>query len=91
MNMTTTKEETEIIRKIAKRATALFNAFGSRYTTINALMNISAAHCNACPLKLAELLAADDFNFSHDIAGIRLNLNRATGKIENCFLPRFSK
>jgi len=44
-----------------------------------------------CPLKLQELLDADDFNFYHDILGIRRNLNRKTKQLENCFLPRYAR
>ena len=43
-----------------------------------------------CPLKLQELLDADDSNFYHDIIGIHNNLNRQTKKLENCFLPRYA-
>lgn len=54
-------------------------------------MDITATHANGCPLKLAELLAADDFNFSHDVAGIYRHLDRTTGKLLDCFLPRFAQ
>lgn len=52
-------------------------------------MDITAAHI-ANPLKLEALLNADDFNFNHDICGIRANINRDSGEMNNCFLPRFS-
>lgn len=56
---------------------------------MGAEMDIMAAHLD-CPMKLDELLAADDFNFLHDVFGIRKNLNRKTGKLDNCFVPRFA-
>lgn len=37
---------------------------------------------------LAQRLAADDFNFWHDINGIQRNLDRQTGRLQNRFLPR---
>lgn len=37
-----------------------------------------------------QLYNADDFNFCHDIIGIQNNINRTTGKFENCFIPRYS-
>jgi hypothetical protein len=37
------------------------------------------------------LLAADDFNFIHDVGGIQRHMNRETGKLENCFLPRCAR
>lgn len=53
------------------------------------LMDLMACHANGCPLRLAEFLAADMQDFSHDYYGIRNHLNRGTGKLEDCFTPRF--
>lgn len=53
-------------------------------------MDISAVHKH-CPLRLGDLMTADDFNFSHDMRGIQRHLNRKTGKLENFFLPRFAQ
>lgn len=53
-------------------------------------MDIEATHRNGNRLALARLLAADDFNFWHDVAGIQATLNRRTGKLTNFFVPRFS-
>ena len=57
---------------------------------LDLMMDIDATNEN-CPLRLKELLNADDFNFYHDIIGIGNNLNRKTKKLENCFLPRYAK
>jgi hypothetical protein len=57
---------------------------------LSMMMDIDTANRD-CPLKLQELLKADEFNFYHDITGIYKNLNRKTKKLENCFLPRFAK
>lgn len=51
------------------------------------VMDIEVAHCHI-PLDLQKLLDAPSFDFGHDVGGIRQNLNRETGKIDNCFLPR---
>jgi hypothetical protein len=53
-------------------------------------MDIECVH-QTTPLRLDELLAADDFNFAHDLFGIAEHLNRETRKLENCFVPRFAK
>jgi hypothetical protein len=53
-------------------------------------MDIEAAHCNGNPLKLKELLEADDSNFMHDVLGIRRHINRKTGELEDCFVPRYA-
>lgn len=54
-------------------------------------MDINACHCNGCPLDLEKLLAFDDANFFHDLYGIRRHINRKTGQLEDCFLPRCAK
>lgn len=51
--------------------------------------DISAVHFH-CPLRLNDLLAADRFNFAHDMCGIQRHINRETGQLENFFLPRFA-
>ena len=60
------------------------------YKAMDCDMDITACHANGNPLRLAELLSADDFNFCHDVLGIRRHINRETGQLENCFVPRFS-
>jgi len=78
------------IRAIARRARDLLLSLGVDRDAIDIDMDLVATHCNGNPLRLADLRAADDFNLMHDISGIARHLNRETGKLENCFLPRFS-
>ena len=55
-------------------------------------MDLTAVHANGHPLRLKDLLVADDFNFAHDVGGIRRHLNRnePIGELfSNHFLPRF--
>lgn len=54
-------------------------------------MDITACHANGCPLRLRELLLADDFNFAHDVFGIRQHLNRDSGRLDGLFVPRFAQ
>lgn len=84
--------ETDLIWKIAKRASELFGQLGkpAHYAVLDAEMDLAACVANGCPLRLADLLKADDANFAHDTFGIRANLNRDTGRLENCFSPRYS-
>ena len=91
INWTITKEDNDIAVNIAKRAILMARKLGVKYSQMDAVMDIEACHNNGCTLKLSELLEADDFNFAHDIFGIRRHINRNTGKLEHCFLPRFSK
>lgn len=85
----TDKTEMDVIRKIAARAVALSERLGHKWEKSHAVMDIMACHSKN-PLKLEELLAADDFNFGHDVFGINRHLNRDTYELEDCFLPRFS-
>jgi hypothetical protein len=59
------------------------------YTQITCRMDLTAVHANGCRLDLRRLLDADDFNFTHDIAGIARHIDRNTGRLANHFLPRF--
>jgi hypothetical protein len=52
-------------------------------------MDLIACHANGTPLRLADLLAADSFDFWHDVNGIQRHIDRGTGKLRDCFLPRF--
>lgn len=52
------------------------------------VMDIEAVHCNGCKLNLDKLLNFPKFDFWHDIAGITNHINRHTGELKNCFLPR---
>jgi hypothetical protein len=55
------------------------------------IMDLNACHSNGCPLQLEELLTADSSDFSHDIYGIRRHIDRTTGKLQDCFIPRHAQ
>jgi len=52
------------------------------------LMDLAAVH-HRTPLNLEALAVASDFELAHDVGGIRRHLNRRTGELEDCFVPRF--
>lgn len=86
-----TKEEFVTIRKIAARAIEM--AIGSSFQgrdKLDWIMDVAAAH-EEFPLRLDELLSANDGNFAHDVFGVARHLNRETCKLENCFVPRFTR
>ena len=83
-------ETWQLERDIMQRASKMAATLGVSYPNMDILMDIDACHANGCPLKLQELLQADDFNFSHDVLGIRQHLNRKTGKLMDCFVPRYA-
>ncbi len=90
INFDVTEQEKAIIDKIAERAVALGEKHGIDYDLLDAQMDLVATHANGNPLDLEKLLDADDYNFSHDVFGIRGTLDRRTGRLTKDFLPRFS-
>lgn len=79
------------IGKIADRALMLYARHDVRIDRQDVLMDVTYCHFTTGQrLRLDDLLAADDVNFLHDVAGINKNLNRETGELMNCFSPRFS-
>ena len=85
-----TKKELELIGKIVERAMRIPHNDEFEYNHMTCHMDITACHANGTPLNLEALLSADDFNFSHDVFGIARHINRTTGQIEGCFVPRFA-
>jgi hypothetical protein len=45
----------------------------------------------ATPLDFEKLFGFPDFDFAHDIYGIMNRVDRTTGKLTDCFLPRCAK
>lgn len=90
-----TKNEAATIRKIVARGWSIdwlrqsYVKAGCDKTSM--VMDVTATHANGNPLRLDDLLAADDFNFAHDMSGIANCLDRNTGRLTNHFRPRFSK
>ncbi len=80
-----------LISDIADRAFDLIRKHGGQVSKLDTIMDLTAVHANGNPLRLEDLLAADDFNLLHDVCGIERHLNRKTGQLENHFSPRFSK
>jgi len=89
INWNISKNDNITIHKIIKRFKTKFETDSK--SAINLEMDITACHLNGNPLKLTKLLEADDLNFFHDVLGIRNCIDRTTGKLTHCFLPRYSK
>ena len=88
VSFTITFEDAALVRKIVDRAKRE-NLLGGR-TRKDLNMDLVATHANGCPIDFSRLLHADLFNFSHDIAGIVRHLDRRTGELTNCFVPRMA-
>ena len=90
INWNIPKEDSDLATKVGQRASAMAKDAGVDYGVLEAAMDVSATHGNGCPLKLQELLDADDLNFAHDVFGMRAHINRQTGKLGDCFIPRYA-
>lgn len=90
INFQTTREDADTILAIVQRAKAIYKSHEIDLDAFALTMDITAVHVNGCPLKLQELLAADNMNFLHDVSGIHRHINRETGALMDCFLPRFA-
>lgn len=84
-------EDSALIEKIVYRAANIWGYDPQEIDIMDLAMDITAVHANGNSLKLNELLAADQFNFLHDVYGITSNIDRDTGKLSNYFRPRFLK
>jgi hypothetical protein len=81
----------EAASKIADRAPAdLVRRAGGRMSFVMDILAADGVNGND-PIALDALSRADDFNFIHDVSGIVRHLDRSTGKLMNCFVPRFAR
>jgi len=97
VNFTIADEDRELIAKIVDRTLGILDSVSPlsksdrKNRRINLMMDLTACHANGNPLRLADLVAADDFNVMHDVGGISRHIDHDTGKMTGCFLPRFSQ
>lgn len=83
------KKDFEVVSKILDRADRIYQeAQGQKLDRMETMMDLSACHANGCALDFQKLLDAPDLDFAHDVFGIKRHINRQTGKLENCFVPR---
>jgi hypothetical protein len=87
----TNRLDFDTVTKIVERAWDLPWLRHSYDSRLDLHMDICAVHANGNPLRLQDLLEADDVNFAHDMGGIRAWLNRASGKLDGSFSPRYSQ
>jgi hypothetical protein len=85
---TVARTKGELCKSIGIRAAKLAAKYHVDYKAADAALDVLLCH-NSTPLRLEELLAADDGNFGHDVFGIRRHLDRK-GNLTGCFLPRYA-
>lgn len=88
VSFTVTSAEQDTISKIARRAVQDYAGLGVTIDQMSLVMDLTAVHANGCPIDLDGLLAAPPFDFGHDISGIMRHLDRTTGALGDCFIPR---
>ena len=76
------KPDTEL--QIVERAERLF---AGQIDRLSLHMDLAAVNAT-CPMDGEKLLSFPDGDFAHDIVGINNNINRITGELQNCFVPR---
>lgn len=67
MNFKISNSDARLIAQIVERAFDLMDAVGSprSISRMELSMDLTACHVNGTPLRLTDLLAADDTNFAH--------------------------
>lgn len=88
INFSCTTEDRVLIGKIITRYASMVPA--KTFDKISLEMDLVACNNNACKLDFEAMLNGQEFDFMHDIVGLRRHLNRLTGELEDCFLPRFA-
>lgn len=81
------RKDLDVIGEIVARARKELGMPGG----ITMFMDLDAVHSNGTPLDFQKLLAFGEADFAHDMFGIRENIDRTSGELLNCFLPRCSK
>ncbi len=76
----------KLIVLIAQRACKANKAIDFEKAT----MDLNVAHSSGNPLDFQKLLDFPEGDFNHDFYGIYANINRETGELDNCFVPRCS-
>lgn len=91
VSFTVSAADARLIGQIVDRAEMQARRNKVPFDRQTVMMDLTATHANDCRLDLAHLLAFPDFDFSHDVWGIARHLDRDTGQLRDCFLPRSAK
>jgi hypothetical protein len=87
--MKISKADNEKLFAIATRAAKMAKKFNLlHFDALHCVMDLTLAH-HTQPLALAELLDAEEVDFTHDVWGISRHLDRETGALRDHFIPRY--
>ena len=87
INWEVSSQDAELIDRIVDRAKREKLTFSD---SMRLEMDLRACHANGMPLALEQLLKAARIDFAHDLAGITRHINRRTGTLMDCFVPRYA-
>lgn len=93
VKFTASAPESKLIQHIVARYVAQVQRLAIRMTPTDRLvleMDVEAVHSNGMPLKLEELAHANTSDLVHDIAGIHRHIDRNSGQLQDCFVPRYA-
>lgn len=86
-----TSSEKEFVNRVLSRALAYQKKHDLPPSDRMSLeMDLAAVHVHT-PLNFGKLLSFPDFDFTHDVFGIAINIDRETGELRNHFLPRCAR
>lgn len=80
-------EEVLAINRIAKMAKTLDGSLD----LLRVQMDLEACHTHGCPLDLERMANGQKGDLMHDVSGIAAHLDRETGELLDCFVPRFAR
>lgn len=81
-----------LVHSIVSRARQCMLIMGAPAPDTLALtMDVTACHNHGCQLDLVGLSKAGDGDLVHDVIGISRHIDRSSGQLQSCFVPRFSR
>lgn len=89
MSFVVAAEDRKPLDAVVDRAEGLALLNGRR--RFDLWMDLAVVNANGCPLDFERLAEFPDFDFAHDVVGIQMHLDRTTGQLGRCFVPRCAK
>lgn len=87
ISWTASREELNLVGRIVERAEREGLVFGDK---MRLEMDLIACNANGTPLDLSGLVESSRLDFAHDLGGIASHINRRTGTLMDCFVPRYA-
>jgi hypothetical protein len=87
--MNASRTDIDLIYRIVDRALELMP--DARRQKLQLVLSVTACHLNGCPLELEDLAKAPAGDLAHDVFGIHRHVDRASGELLDCFLPRYAR